>query len=124
MPVVVSGGRGERGQATVEFVALLPILALVALAVGQAAVAGWTVWSASGAARVAARAQALGQDPAVAVRRVLPAMLERHARVSVGASAAGEGRTSVRLGVPSVVPGLRFGTVRGAAELPDQAGVR
>ena len=116
----------ERGQATVEFVALLPILALIALAVAQAAVAGWTAWSAAGAARVAARAQALGQDPAVAARRVLPAMLGHRARVSVaGADSAGTAvirATTVRLRVPSVVPGLRFGTVRAAAGLPDQVG--
>lgn len=113
----------ERGQATVEFVALLPILALIALALGQAAVAGWTAWSAAGAARVAARAQALGQPPAPAARRVLPAMLGRRARVSVGrASGDAAGRTTVRLRVPAVVPGLRFGSVSASSQVPDQSG--
>lgn len=124
---------GERGQAAVEFVALLPVLALTALALGQAAIAGWAAWSASGAARVAARAHALGDDPARAARRVLPAMLGSRARVRVverrpgRADAVSTGRetvdqTTVRLRIPTVVPGLRLGTVVGSARLPSQVG--
>ncbi|MFT4036456.1 MAG: hypothetical protein QM679_12855, partial [Patulibacter sp.] len=90
-------GPREAGQATVEFVALLPILALLAVAVGQAAVAGWAAWSAGGAARYAARAQALGDDPQAAARRVLPATLGRHAHVTVGrAGTDAAGRATVR----------------------------
>lgn len=110
----------EVGQSTVEFVALLPVLLLVALVMGQAAIAGYAAWSAAGAARVAARAQALGADPQRAIRPALPAVLLRRARVTVTPAPAGE--VTVRLRVPSIVPGLRFGTVKGRAQLPSQVG--
>lgn len=116
------GIAAERGQSSVEFVALLPILVLVAIAMGQAAVAGYAAWSAAGAARVGARAAALGGDPAPAVRGALPALLLHGRRVQVRGSAGtpGAGTVRVRLRVPSIVPGLRFGTVAGRAQLPPQ----
>ena len=46
----------ESGQATVELVALLPLLAAVGLALWQAVVAGQAMWLAGAAARSAARA--------------------------------------------------------------------
>ena len=113
-------GRGDGGQATIEFVALLPVLVLATLAMGQGAVAGYAQWSAAGAARAGARAQALGQDPRATVRKVLPAMLLRGHRVAAAESGARSGTVTVRLRVPSVVPGLRFGRVDAAAELPSQ----
>lgn len=124
-----AGGRpsvrrsAEAGQAAVEFVALLPVLALCALAFGQAAVAGWTAWSAAGAARVGARAEALGADPGQAVRRALPAMLGRRAKVSVGRPGSrDEHRTTVRLRIPALLPGLPIGSVSAGAEVPSQEG--
>lgn len=112
---------GEVGQAAVEFVALLPVLILVALAMGQGAVAGYAAWSAAGAARVAARAEALGEPPGAAARDELPQFLDRGSRVRV-ADPDGKtpGRVTVRLRVPSLVPGLKFGTVAGRAQLPGQ----
>lgn len=111
----------EAGQAAVEFVALLPVLMLVALAMGQGAVAGYAAWSAAGAARMAARAEALGEKPGEAARDELPRFLDRGSRIKV-ASPTGKtpGRVTVRLRVPSLVPGLRFGTVAGRAQLPGQ----
>lgn len=118
-----TGRRAEAGQATVEFVALLPVLVLAALAMGQGAVAGYTAWSAAGAARMAARAQALGGAPGAAARSELPRFLDRGSRIQIaGRSGPAAGRVTVRLRVPSVVPGLRFGTVVGRAQLPDQVG--
>lgn len=116
-----SRGGGDGGQAVVEFVALLPVLMLVALAMGQGAVAGYAAWSAGGAARVAARAQALGGKPGEAARAELPRFLDGGSRVRV-AAATGKtpGRVTVRLRVPSIVPGLKFGTVAAQAQLPDQ----
>ncbi len=112
---------GDSGQAAVEFVALLPVLALCALAFAQAAVAGWTAWSAAGAARVSARAEALGENPTAAARRVLPAMLGRGARVTVGRPGArDEHRTTVRLRIPGLLPGVRMGSVAVGAEVPSQ----
>lgn len=70
-------GRGVAGQATVELVALLPVVGLLAALLWQALLAGATVWLSGGAARAAARAAAVGADPAAAARSVLPARLER-----------------------------------------------
>jgi hypothetical protein len=115
--------RPDPGQATVELIALLPIYALIALAMGQGTVAGYAAWSAAGAARIGARAEALGHDAEPAVRSELPRMLLDHARVrTAAADSAHAGRVTVRLRVPSIVPGLHFGTVRGNAQLPDQVG--
>jgi pilus assembly protein CpaE len=75
------GARGdtesERGQASVEFLGVLPAALLLALAGWQAALAGQSVWLAGNAARVAARAQAVGRDPAVAARSALPSYLRQ-----------------------------------------------
>ncbi|HWT95052.1 MAG TPA: TadE/TadG family type IV pilus assembly protein, partial [Solirubrobacteraceae bacterium] len=53
---------GERGQATVELVALLPVVAILGLGAWQVALAVHTMWEATVAARAAARAHALGSD--------------------------------------------------------------
>jgi hypothetical protein len=103
----------DRGQASVELVALLPLLVLLLLGLVQAVLAGHAAWSATTAARAGARAAAVGRDPAVAVRRSAP----------VGGSAARVVRDGdtvrVRLPVPSVLP-LSLGTVQGSAHLESQ----
>ena len=91
----------ERGQATVELVALLPCLAALLAALWQAALAGYAVWAANAAARAAARAHAVGADPGRAARAHLPGRLERGLRVTT--RAAGDVRLTVR--IPSL-PGL------------------
>ena len=48
--------RDAAGQASVEFVALLPLAVLVAGGLWQAVVVGQAVWASAGAARAAARA--------------------------------------------------------------------
>lgn len=106
-------GHGEVGQGSVEFVALLPLLALLLLALLQGTLAGYAAWSASTAARAGARAAAVGADPAAAVRRSAP----------IGGATASVERDGdtlrVRLRVPSVLP-LSFGTVGGVAHLESQ----
>jgi TadE-like protein len=79
---------GERGQALVELVACLPVVALVVLAIAQGTFvlgAGSTAQAAVERARVAA---ALGDDPVAAARRGLTTRatvtVDRHViRVSV-----------------------------------------
>ena len=68
--------RSDDGQATVELVALLPLVGLLVALLWQALLAGETVWLSGGAARAAARAVAVGADPADAARAVLPDRLE------------------------------------------------
>jgi Flp pilus assembly protein TadG len=62
--------RDQSGQASVELVALVPLLAVLAATVWQAALAGHAVWSASAAARAASRVLAVGGDPAATARRI------------------------------------------------------
>jgi TadE-like protein len=105
-------GSGEDGQATVELVAVLPVLGLVALLAWQAVVAGQTWWLASAAAREGARASALGGDAAAAARRVLPgARLVRD----------GDDGVRVRAAVPAVLAGVRFGSVTVRARMEPQS---
>ncbi len=109
--------RAERGQASVELVALLPLLAVLAGLLWQAVVAGQAVWLAGSAARAAARATALGTDAPAAARRVLPDRLERG--LVVRPAAAGDG-VRVAIAIPAIVGGGRLTTVSARARLQDQ----
>jgi hypothetical protein len=66
----------ERGQATVEFVAMLPVVLLVGVVAWQLAVAGHTTWLTANAARAAARADTVGRSAGAAARSALPESLE------------------------------------------------
>jgi TadE-like protein len=89
----------EVGQASVELLATLPAVLLVAALVWQLALAGHTAWLCANAARAAARAAAVGRDGAAAARRALPRSLESGLRVSK----APDGAMRVRLHVPLLV---------------------
>jgi hypothetical protein len=89
------------GQATVELVALLPLLGLLAALLWQALLAGETVWLSGTAARAAARAAAVGADPLAAARAVLPLRLERGLRVRRGS----DGAIALVLRVPAALGG-------------------
>ena len=103
----------ERGQATVELVALLPLIALLAGVMWQATVAGQAVWLAGSAARAAARASAVGGDPRAAARGVL----ERGLVISRLAGADG---VRVSISIPAVIGGGLLGSVTARAALDDQ----
>jgi hypothetical protein len=90
----------QEGQASVEFVAVLPVLALGLLIAVQLAVAGYALWSAGIAARAGARAAHVGRDAGRAARRSLPAPLRRGARVS------DDDGVEVGVRVPTLIPGL------------------
>ncbi|MEA2149127.1 MAG: hypothetical protein QOD69_957 [Solirubrobacteraceae bacterium] len=109
---------GERGQASVELVALLPLVAVLAGSMWQAAVAGQAVWLSGAAARAAARASAIGADPRAAARRVLPGRLE-HGLV-VTRVRGGEGGVRVAIAIPAIVVGGDLGAVTARAALQDQ----
>jgi hypothetical protein len=91
----------QSGQAAVELVALLPVLAVLLIAVWQAALAGYAVWAATSAARAAARAHAVGADPRRAARGHLPDSLEHGLRVTTGS----DGEVEVTVRIPPL-PGL------------------
>jgi pilus assembly protein CpaE len=107
----------QLGQATVEFVVLLPVVMLVAGCLWQAALAGEAAWLAPSAARAAARAHAVGHDPERAARAVLPAALERG--LSVSAGPAGAVRVGVR--VPTIAGRGNLGIISARASFAKQA---
>ncbi len=111
------GPDSERGQASVELVAVLPLIVLVAALMWQAVVTGQAVWLSGAAARAAARAVALGDDGQEAARAALPPELERGLRVRP----AGDGEVAVLVRVPAVVGAWRLGTVRRSARFEPQA---
>jgi hypothetical protein len=76
-------GRSASGQASVELVALLPLAALVALAIGQLLAAGAARELAGGAAEAGAAALLQGGDPAAAARDALPGWSRERTTVHV-----------------------------------------
>src|SRR3954465_2777871 len=104
------------GQASVELVALLPLRPLAAALAWQAVVAGQAIWLSGSAARAAARASALGDDPTAAARASLPRALAAAARASAGS----DGAVSVSLAVPSVVGHARLATIHARARFAPQ----
>ena len=75
--------RSACGQASVELVALLPLAALVALAIGQLLAAGAARELAGNAAEAGAAAVLQGGDPAAAARAALPGWSRERATVHV-----------------------------------------
>jgi hypothetical protein len=107
--------RDATGQASVELVAVLPIVALVVAVLWQGVLAGQALWSSAGAARAAARAQAVGGDALAAARGAVPDGL----RSSVRVSRVGDG-VRVALAVPLVLAGGSLLTIDARAALPPQ----
>ncbi len=116
MPAARSPG-AEHGQASVELVALLPLMGVLAGLLWQGVVAGQAVWLAGSAARAAARASAVGADERAAARRVLPARLERGLVVRRSG-----GGVRVAIGIPAIVGSGRLTTVSARARLQEQGG--
>jgi hypothetical protein len=73
--------RTQRGQASVELVAMVPFVVLVGAVVWQLALAGHTAWLTAHAARAAARADTVGRDVKDAARSALPRSMERDLEV-------------------------------------------
>lgn len=112
-------GRGENGQASVELVVVLPVIAVFVVAVWQAALVGQAIWLSGAAARAAARAQAVGADASRAARSALPPALGRHVAVRPGR----DGSVTLALGIPALVGGARLATVHARARFaPQEAG--
>ena len=86
----------EGGQASVEAVAIVPAVLVVGVLVWQLALAGQAAWLCAGAARVAARAELVGEDGRRAARSALPRHLERGLQVEERRS----GRVRVAVRVP------------------------
>lgn len=90
----------QRGQSTVEMVALLPVLAAVGLALMQLLAAGAAAEYAGHAAEAGAVAIVQGHDPVQAARKAVPAWSRR-----VDVKVDGR-RVEVRLTPPAIVAAL------------------
>jgi TadE-like protein len=102
----------------VEFAVLLPLLAVLLLGSWQVVLAAHAQWSASAAARAAARAHAVGGAELAAARRALPDSLD--GRVSVDDDDGDDGGVAVHLRIPAVLPGLHLGTLTARATFAEQ----
>jgi hypothetical protein len=93
----------ESGQATVETVALVPLVLLAAAIAWQVVVTGHTLWLCANAARAAARAELVGESPGRAARSALPKPLRRDLSVR----RVGNGRIRVGVRLPLVMHAWR-----------------
>jgi hypothetical protein len=88
----------QRGQASVELLGVLPAALLAVAVAWQLVVAGHATWMVGNAARVGARAAAVGDDPRSAARSALPDYLERRLQVR-----RRDDRVVVRVRLPTIV---------------------
>jgi hypothetical protein len=95
------GTEREHGQASVELLASLPILAAAALVVFQLLTLGYCSSLADGAAEAGALALAAGQTPREAVRRALPGWALERAEIS-----SEDGEVRVSIDAPSPLEGV------------------
>jgi len=100
-PVAPDGVAHVAGQASVELVALLPLLVAVALGVFQALAAGVAVELARHAAHDGAVALAEGRDGVAAARAALPGWARSRLQVEVQGM-----RVHVRVTPPALLPRL------------------
>jgi hypothetical protein len=91
----------QRGQASVETVALLPALLALAAASWQALLIAWALTCAAHAAGAGAHAELAGGEVRPAVERALPAAM----RAGVGLDESAHA-VRVTVLVPSVIPGF------------------
>jgi hypothetical protein len=95
---------GARGQATVEAIALVPVMLAVALGVLQLLAVGYASVLAGNAAEAGALALAAGSDARAGARQALPGWSRARARVEVDG-----GRVAVHLRPPSPLRALAEG---------------
>ncbi len=111
----------ERGTASVELVAYLPVVVLAAVVATQLYVAAWTATSTTVAARAAARAHSLGRDPQSAAATALP----RSLRDDLEEVAPVGGGWRVKVKIPLLLTGLSSEdlVVRRLAAFPPEVGL-
>jgi hypothetical protein len=107
---------GRRGQASVEFVAVLPALIVSLVIAAQTVVVGWALWSAGNAARAGARAEEVGSDPEAAARHALPGALRKDAAIR------SDDGVRVKVRVPAILPGVSMPSVSAASTLDADGG--
>ncbi|HWI21085.1 MAG TPA: hypothetical protein VNT22_00565 [Baekduia sp.] len=93
--------RREHGQSTVEFVALLPVIVVIALACGQLLAVGAAREAAAGAAQAAAMAELQGGEAVAAARAAAPGWARKRMTVKIVGR-----RVTVTVAPRQVLPGL------------------
>ncbi len=96
--------RGARGQATVEAIALAPVIIAIGLAILQLLAVGYASVLAGNAAEAGALALAAGTDARAGAKQALPGWSRARARVEVDG-----GRVEVHLRPPSPLKALADG---------------
>ncbi|MFE6690002.1 TadE family protein [Streptomyces sp. NPDC057743] len=115
----------DRGSASLEFLGVLPILLLVALAAVQLGLAAYAVQQAGTAARAAARTAAMDPvdqrtDPTSAGRAAISRWVADRAAITVGGSGDTVSATAT-VHIPSILPGADFGSASRSATMPRPA---
>jgi len=122
LPARLRGHGRDRGTVSIEFLGFLPILLVVGLAVVQLGLAAFAVQQAGTGARAAARTASMDEtdhppDPAAAGRAAMSDWVD--AGITVGGDGGGSVRATVRVTIPSIVPGVAdFGTASRSATMP------
>ncbi|WP_411120674.1 TadE/TadG family type IV pilus assembly protein [Streptomyces sp. x-19] len=116
----------DRGSASLEFLGILPVLLVVALAAVQLGLAAYAVQQAGTAARAAARTASMDRadqetDPQTAGLAAISGWLAEHAAIAVGGSGDSVSATAT-VQIPSIVPGADFGSARRSATMPRPEG--
>jgi hypothetical protein len=106
----------QQAQASVELIAIVPLLIVSALALGQTLVACWALLSAGEAARSAARIVHVGGDAKEAAGKSLPGLLEP-ADVDVDGA-----RVRIEVRAPALLPGVPGIPVAASAALDPEGG--
>lgn len=96
--------RGARGQATVEAIALVPVMVAIGVGVLQLLAVGYAGVLAGNAAEAGALELAAGGDARAGARRALPGWSRARARVEIDG-----GRVAVHLRPPSPLSALADG---------------
>lgn len=109
------------GQAAVELVAVVPLIALAALAVVQVGMAAHAWGAAREAARAGARAEAVDAPARQAARRVLGEGLAAGSAVARRDGPDGTAHVVVRVRVPMLLPWTSGPVVSAEAEVPRDA---
>lgn len=104
-----------RGQVAAELVAVVPVLLVLALALAQLAIAGYSLWSAEGAARAGARAALVDGDVERAARSALPRWLGDDAKIDEADP------VEVEVEAPALLPGVPSLPLSAEASLDPEA---
>ena len=94
----------DRGQASIELIAGIPVLLLCGAVGMQLLLAGYTLSLADGASEAGAAAAAIGSSPRIAARKFLPEWARSRARIETKG-----GRVSVSITPPAAVSSLARG---------------